>query len=191
MSASIFHSEWYTNPPWERVSLWWLINYVDNIRTNPGVLDRIKANKTEFEMVPVPVSVIRNLASEDVDRGSLPAQRRVDTKPVIELVERFASALEKGDVNAAMKTVSKSYFDINGRDRKALEGDLQQVTRDVSNVSVQTTKPDEVEQVGDQVVATVAVTWSDDQRRDETTNVELFLSRGPRKSWQIESMRTI
>src|SRR4051794_14980795 len=124
MSASLFHWEWFTDPPWDRVSLWWLENYVDRIRQNPRALDAMKQNREEFEMVPVPVSVIRHLASADVDAATLPRAHRVDAAPVTEVVNRFARALEKGDVKGALEQVSRSYFDANGRNRSALRSDL-------------------------------------------------------------------
>ncbi len=76
MSASIFHWDWFTDPPWDRVSLWWLDNYIKNVRNNPRLLETMRANKAEFEVVPVPLAVLRAMAASAEDRERIPSSPR-------------------------------------------------------------------------------------------------------------------
>lgn len=60
--SSGLHPEWYTDPPWDTVSLSWLQNYANNIRSNPELLQSLQAETSQFEMVPVPRGIIEGLA---------------------------------------------------------------------------------------------------------------------------------
>jgi hypothetical protein len=191
MSASLFHWEWFTDPPWDRVSLWWLVNYVDRVRANPREVEKMRANEAEFEMVPVPVSVIRHLAAATgVDKGQLPKAPAVDRGPVAEVVNKFAEALQKGDAKGALANVARSYFDVNGRDRKALQRDLTTMVQELPGLQVKAVKPNEVEPVGNQVVATLTAEWKAD-RGGGRTKIEVFVGRTGAGAWQIESIRAL
>jgi hypothetical protein len=197
MSASLFHWEWYSDPPWDRVSLWWLVNYVKNVRSKPRAKETMLANRAEFEAVPVPVSVLRHLATADVDPGTLPQQPPVDRTPLVDLLNRFSRALEAQDVETAMSTVSRSYFDVLGRNRSQLQKDLQQLVGDLPGLRVRL-GTEELDAVGNQLVAVLDVEWKSDavapagvRGGRNSTRIELFLGRTPRDAWQIESIRTI
>lgn len=192
MSASIFHWDWFTDPPWDRVSLWWLDNYIKNVRNDPRLLETMRANKAEFEVVPVPLAVLRAMAASAEDRERIPAEPAVDQAPVMRTVTIFAKALQARDLDGMMKTVSRTYFDALGRDAERLKGDLAELIERLPGLHVRTDKIETASQVGGgQVVARLDVEWQAGGRR-AMSRVEMFLGRANVKdAWHIESIRTV
>jgi hypothetical protein len=197
MSASAWNPDWFTDPPWDRISLWWLQNYVNNVRNNPGILEAMQANRAEFETVPVPVAVIRHLASPSVDSRTLPEEPPLDRDPALDVVGSFAEALEARNLDAAMQHISSSYFDVLNRNRDQLKRDLDQLIEQTASIQIQPARVIGLESTGEQVLATLEVTWEAEGPSEEVSErrrhsrIELFLRPAHREGWKIESIRTV
>jgi hypothetical protein len=192
VSGSLFNWDWYTDPPWDQVSLWWMWNYVNNI--NPAARKQMLENEASFEKVPVPITLLRHMAANDAALKKLPAQARFDSAPVVEVASQFARALESGDVADAMKHVAKSYYDPAGRDAAGLRKSLDTLVKETRGLKIAGLKATDAAQLGGDVVAvTLEARWEAGHAgrgKAARSKIQVFLTRGKGKQWQIESVET-
>lgn len=56
-----------TDPFFHQLSREWLVQYVQLSRRAPGLIERLREQTDEFELVPVPRSLLNELAAEVAD----------------------------------------------------------------------------------------------------------------------------
>jgi hypothetical protein len=198
MSSDIFHSDWYTDPPWDDVSLAWLVNYVKNIRTNPALSQAVSRERDQFEMVPMPKNVLDHLAnsrrvSTVVGRNSIGSITTVNT-----MLSQFIQAVEAGKLEDAGRMLSANYRDAFGRDAKKVMQDLKMVLGGVSNLKVVPFSTDDLLVIGDRILANIQVAWQGDVKQGvissnqaEAAHIELILEKDAKGQWSISSLRML
>jgi ketosteroid isomerase-like protein len=198
--------EWYIDPPWDLVAQRWLLEYVLNLRGNPVGLGRLMGTGAELEMVPMPKELLQNLA-RGAPQGGVPvpaadhlaARNAARYTPDVEkLIGSFVEAVDAGNVEAAMATVSPSYFDPHGRNRAQLQHDLTNLFNVTKNRRVARLEAPNLTAVGDHVFAQVKVGWEADitaahksQTKHGASTIELLLERSPEGAWKITSIKMI
>ncbi|MGA3285691.1 MAG: hypothetical protein ABSD57_14700 [Verrucomicrobiota bacterium] len=203
MSSALENLEYYVDPPWERVSLAWLLNYVQRIRANPILSKAISADKEKFEMVPMPKEVVKQLASKQLAAPILEPLKESkaarENGPVMTVIQKFSRALEAGKVEDAMALISSSYHDANGRDAVHFRDFLRKWSGITTFLRI--VLPPQLESqfaVGEFLVANIQLTWeatiNEGSRREHKSSpvrVELILKSSGKEGWKIVGIRTI
>jgi hypothetical protein len=194
MSSGLFHTEWYTDPPWDKVSLTWLINYVRHIRTNPVLSRALEAEKTDFEMVPMPKEVIQHIASSKLSSTSIGAISIANIDQVADVVRSFSDALESGKIDDAVALLSPKYSDAHGRDATKLKEVLHNLHAAAPGLKIVPFSTDNILLLGNRLLATVQVAWQAKIGRAPTSasaEIELLLEKDTKGHWTITSVRAL
>jgi hypothetical protein len=197
MSSGLFHTDWYTAPPWDDLSLSWLLNYVKNIRTNPELVKAITAEKEQFEMVPMPKEVIQHLAASRQVSTSVGLASPKNLEVVTDIVRRFGRALESEKVDEAVALLSPNYHDAFGRDARRMRELLRSVASAGSKLRIVPFNTESIIQLKDHLIANLQVAWEvtvkeggKDAAKSAFSNVELVLENSGR-GWVITSVRVV
>lgn len=197
-SGDIFHTDWYTDPPWDSVSLSWLINYVRNIRSNPVLSKSIAAQTGEFEMVPMPKEVIQHLAESRRVSTSPGAASLQNIQQVSDVLGKFSQALEAGKLEDAATLLSPNYRDANGRDAARLKEDLKKLLANASGLKIVPFSTDNLIVLGDRLLANIQVAWQATVKegkaavsKNASSQIELVLEKGPKGGWMISGIRAV
>jgi hypothetical protein len=195
-SGDILHTDWYTDPPWDDLSLSWLLNYVNIIRTNPVLSQAVLSDREQFEMVPMPKEVLEHLATSRrlttvVGPASVANVTRVNT-----VLSHFIQAIEGGNLEEAAGMLSPNYRDANGRDGKQVMQDLRKIAESVSRLKIVPFSTDDLLVLGNRLLANIQVAWEADIKHDGThqtaaSHVELLLEKDAHGAWTIGSIRVV
>ncbi len=214
MSSGIFQTDWYVDPPWDRLSLSWLQNYANNIRGNPTVLASMQADGSRFEMVPMPRQILQSLASRPpASVAALPQPTRppAGAEPsfnqylkdrevgrsadaLIGLVRSFVDGLEAGKIEQAMLAIAPGYRDRNDRDASQLQTDLQNLIRNFPNLKIVPFKAEDLQLIGNHIVGTVHLAWEakkGDAYLNKTSRIEIIFEKNSQGEWRIGGMHVL
>jgi ketosteroid isomerase-like protein len=198
MSSGLFHTDWYTDPPWDNVSLSWLINYVKNIRSNPELSKALAAEKDQFEMVPMPKEVIQHLAQSRLVSTSVGFTSAQHLDVVGDVVRKFVRALETEKPDDAAALLSPTYKDAEGRDANGIKTLLRKMAAASSGLRIVPFSTQSLLQVGDHLVATLQVAWevnlkegAASVRKSANSQLEVVLEKDPHGGWKISGIRTL
>ena len=195
-SGDILHTDWYTDPPWDDVSLSWILNYVNNIRTNPVLAQAVANEKDQFEMVPMPKEVLDHLAKSRRVSTVVGPSSVANVTMVNEVLTKFTQALETGRLEDAAGMLSPTYRDASGRNASQVMGDLRKLLGDVSGLKIVPFSTDDLLVIGDRLLANIQVAWTADvkegarsERKSAAAHVELVLEKSKQGAWSISSVR--
>ncbi len=204
MSSGLFHTDWYTDPPWDSVTLSWLINYAQNIRTNPALTQALNAEKEQFEMVPMPKEVIQHLAASrrvSTSVGMINQAASIQhTEQVNNVIRSFSQALESGKLEGIASLLSPNYKDASGRDAAHLQADLRKLVGSFSNLRIVPFSTDNLIVLGNRLVANIQVAWEATTKahagaapvqKSASSTVELILEKNPAGAWAIAGIRVL
>jgi hypothetical protein len=195
-SGDILHTDWYTDPPWDDVSLSWILNYVNNIRTNPVLAQAVANERDQFEMVPMPKEVLDHLATSRRVSTVVGPSSVANVTLVNEVLTKFTQALETGRLEDAAGMLSPDYHDASGRNANQVMGDLRRLLGGVSGLKIVPFSTDDLLVIGSRLLANIQVAWTADvkegagsSRKTAAAHVELVLEKNKHGAWSISSVR--